>query len=201
MINPRITGTYISRLRKEKDWTQLELADRLNVTPQAVSRWEKGDSFPDIAVMAALSKLFAISVDDLLNGGPRVAQPQDKRKSSGMILNELAEGHLSNVSRLVKEDPANVDALIEVAPLTSLARAEVDHPGHVHFFNMLVHFQSARVLSIASAARASLVRASRIIAAISWRMLGSANFRKASGWLLPPARCNEASIKLYAKVD
>jgi transcriptional regulator with XRE-family HTH domain len=73
MIDSRITGAYISRLRRDKDWTQLDLADQLNVTHQAVSRWEKGDSFPDIAVLARMAALFGISVDDLLNGGPTAA--------------------------------------------------------------------------------------------------------------------------------
>ena len=124
MINSRITGTYISRLRKEKDWTQLELADRLSVTPQAVSRWEKGDSFPDIAVLAQLGRTFGISVDDLLNGGPSMVRPQGSRKSTGEMLNEIAEGRLENVAKMVRVDPANVDVLIDVAPLAKAIAAQ-----------------------------------------------------------------------------
>ncbi len=70
MIDSRKTGAYISKLRKEKDWTQLDLSDRLHVTPQAVSRWETGDSFPDLNTLVEIGKVFRVSVDDLLDGEP-----------------------------------------------------------------------------------------------------------------------------------
>jgi len=68
IVEPRRTGAYISRLRKEKDWTQQDLAERLFVTNQAVSRWELGDSFPDITILPRLAQLFGVSIDELLNG-------------------------------------------------------------------------------------------------------------------------------------
>lgn len=48
MIDTRVIGVYISYLRKDRDLTQLELAERLNVSHQAVSKWERGESVPDI---------------------------------------------------------------------------------------------------------------------------------------------------------
>jgi DNA-binding XRE family transcriptional regulator len=44
MINSRKIGAYISKLRKEKDLTQVELADKLNISHQAISKWERGES-------------------------------------------------------------------------------------------------------------------------------------------------------------
>lgn len=41
-------GTFISELRKERGWTQLELAQKLNVTDKAVSKWERGATYPEI---------------------------------------------------------------------------------------------------------------------------------------------------------
>ena len=41
-------GTFISELRKERGWTQLELAQKLNVTDKAVSKWEQGATYPEI---------------------------------------------------------------------------------------------------------------------------------------------------------
>ena len=117
MIDSRITGAYISRLRREKDWTQLEMADKLNVTHQAVSRWEKGDSFPDIAVLSSLAGLLGVSVDDLLNGGPTPPRQPGQRVSTGGVLNELAQGRAANVARMVREDQADIQTIIEAAPL------------------------------------------------------------------------------------
>ena len=53
MLDMRKVGTYISGLRKQKDMTQVELADMLNVSHQAVSKWERGESMPDIGLFEA----------------------------------------------------------------------------------------------------------------------------------------------------
>ncbi|WP_374992218.1 helix-turn-helix transcriptional regulator [Paenibacillus sp. LHD-38] len=52
-------GAYISKLRKEHDLTQSKLAESLNVTRQAVSKWEMGDSFPDIRYYRSYLKFLA----------------------------------------------------------------------------------------------------------------------------------------------
>jgi len=116
MIDSRITGAYISRLRRDKDWTQMELADKLNVSHQAVSRWETGDSFPDIATLAQMASLFGVSVDELLNGG-RIAEGR-KHPPTGQVLMDMAQGRTADVTRLVQEDPANLEALIDAASLS-----------------------------------------------------------------------------------
>src|SRR5215212_11429383 len=87
MISASRTGAYISALRKAKDWTQLDLAQRLQVTHQAVSQWEKGTSFPDVGLLPQMARQFGVSVDDLLNGGP-VARTG--RMTRGAMVEELA---------------------------------------------------------------------------------------------------------------
>jgi len=116
MIDSRITGVYISHLRHAKDWTQLELADKLNVTHQAVSRWEKGDSFPDIATLSNMATLFGVSVDDLLNGGPG-APRQPGKATTGDLLAELSKGHTETVARQVQNEEADIESLIDAAKL------------------------------------------------------------------------------------
>lgn len=61
-------GAFISELRKNKDYTQAELAGLLNVSHQAVSKWERGESLPDIALLPSLGTLLGITVDELLKG-------------------------------------------------------------------------------------------------------------------------------------
>ena len=60
-------GTKIYEKRKEKGLTQEALAEKLGVSPQAVSKWENDASCPDIALLPKLAKLFEISVDELLS--------------------------------------------------------------------------------------------------------------------------------------
>ncbi|MBQ8198221.1 MAG: helix-turn-helix transcriptional regulator [Lachnospiraceae bacterium] len=61
-------GLFVSRLRKEQNMTQKELAERLGVTDKAVSKWERGLSFPDISLLEPLADTFDVSVMELLQG-------------------------------------------------------------------------------------------------------------------------------------
>ena len=62
-----IFAKKLQQLRQQTGWSQEQLADRLNVTRQAVAKWERGAGFPDIDNMQALAKLFNTSVDELLD--------------------------------------------------------------------------------------------------------------------------------------
>ena len=60
-------GQIIRRLRKERNLTQEELAQQLNVTFQAVSRWENGTGMPDISQVVPLASVFGVTTDALFN--------------------------------------------------------------------------------------------------------------------------------------
>lgn len=61
-------GTKIAQARREQGITQLELADRMSVTRQTVSRWETGAAVPDIEKVADLAEILQVSCDYLLKG-------------------------------------------------------------------------------------------------------------------------------------
>ncbi len=61
-------GKFLSELRKEKGLTQIQLAEQLNVTDKAISRWETGKNYPDIELFENISKVLDISVSELLEG-------------------------------------------------------------------------------------------------------------------------------------
>ncbi len=67
-MNQYVTGEIIKKLREENGLTQLELAKELNVTDKAVSRWETGKGYPDIAILEPLSVKLGVSVTELLAG-------------------------------------------------------------------------------------------------------------------------------------
>lgn len=68
MANSKATGTFIAECRKEKGLTQKALGEKLNVTDRAVSKWETGRSFPDVAILEDLCQELGISVSELLAG-------------------------------------------------------------------------------------------------------------------------------------
>lgn len=65
-------GQRFQRLRKNAGLTQEEVATKLNITPQAVSKWENDASAPDISVLAELSDILSVSLDELLGKQPTV---------------------------------------------------------------------------------------------------------------------------------
>ena len=80
-------GTKISELRKARGMTQDELADKMGVSPQAVSKWENDLSMPDLPVLIELSDFFHISLDDFLKEKVQTVDllPVDKRKDIEQI--------------------------------------------------------------------------------------------------------------------
>ena len=67
-------GAFLASLRRERGWTQKELAQQLYVTDKAVSKWERGLSMPDPALLLPLAELFGVSVTELLQGRRMEAQ-------------------------------------------------------------------------------------------------------------------------------
>ena len=63
------TGKFIAKKRKSMNMTQNELAKKLQITDKAVSKWERGLSFPDISILIPLAEILNISLYDLLIGG------------------------------------------------------------------------------------------------------------------------------------
>ena len=66
MVDTRAVGRLIATLRQTKGLTQQQLAAALNVSHQAVSKWENGAALPDIQTLLDLTKLFGITVEQLL---------------------------------------------------------------------------------------------------------------------------------------
>ncbi len=69
-----IIAANLSGLRKEKGLTQAELAEKLNYSDKAVSRWERGDTLPDISVLYELCRFYNITLDDLVSEEPVIRE-------------------------------------------------------------------------------------------------------------------------------
>lgn len=64
-------GSFIAALRKASGLTQRELAEKLNVSDKAVSRWEREESLPDLSLIPAIAEIFGVTADELLRGERR----------------------------------------------------------------------------------------------------------------------------------
>ncbi len=85
-------GNRIANRRKEKGLTQLQLAERLNVSNRTVSKWENGDGYPDITILPNLSDILEISIDELIRGEE---------------LCDIAEKEQANTDNLLDKSTAN----------------------------------------------------------------------------------------------
>lgn len=105
MFDMNTIGKTIRQARIQQNMTQMELADRMGVSFQAVSNWERGNSMPDISKLEPLCKVLQLNVQQLLSG-----QPQ----STAAVVKVLT----------LQEEPLTVDELAEVAPLLPPAQME-----------------------------------------------------------------------------
>lgn len=67
-LNKQAFGAFLAQLRREKGWTQKDLAEKLYVSDKAVSKWERGLSVPDVSLLLPLAELLGVSVTELLEG-------------------------------------------------------------------------------------------------------------------------------------
>lgn len=93
-MNTEKIGKFIAQKRKDKNYTQKELALKLGVTDRAVSKWERGLGCPDISLLEDLSKILDISIVELLNG----EQKEDVK---------ILEKDLINSMKISKENEKN----------------------------------------------------------------------------------------------
>ena len=61
-------GKFIAECRKKNNLTQAQLAEKLNITDRAISKWENGKAMPDSSIMLELCEILKISVNELLSG-------------------------------------------------------------------------------------------------------------------------------------
>lgn len=95
-------GRRIARLRLAKTATQERLAKELNVSPQAVSKWENDINYPDISLLPDLARFLGVSVDELLSGASASAQESEAAQESA------AEKSTAAVVSVAADEPAEI---------------------------------------------------------------------------------------------
>jgi transcriptional regulator with XRE-family HTH domain len=137
MLDARIIGSRISKHRKDKDLTQVELANQLNVSHQAVSKWERGESIPDLATLIHLADKFNTTIDNLFKGN----LTDSSRKPIHSFVTHIVDKKPEEAAKLVNSGHSDIDQLVEMAPLlkSSELRSITVDVDSVHFdFDHLV---------------------------------------------------------------
>ncbi|MFT4195947.1 helix-turn-helix domain-containing protein [Ottowia sp.] len=93
-------GTQIAVLRKTKEWTQADLAERIGVEPETISRFERGATTPSLQTLEKISHCLRVRIGELL--AETSAQPDDQASKIAAWLAELDEPHRTFVVDQVK---------------------------------------------------------------------------------------------------
>lgn len=101
--SPETLGRRIARLRLARTATQERLAKELNVSPQAVSKWENDINYPDISLLPDLARFLGVSVDELLSGASASAQETAAAQENAAVRESAAE-----VVSVAADEPAEI---------------------------------------------------------------------------------------------
>ena len=82
-------GKFIAECRKQKNLTQMQLAEKLGITDKAISKWERGITMPDTSIMLELCEILGISVNELLSG-EKINMENNNQKNEQLLL-EMAK--------------------------------------------------------------------------------------------------------------
>lgn len=95
-------GKFIAECRKEKNLTQAQLAEKLNITDRAVSKWERAKGMPDTSIMLDLCSELDITVNELLSG-ERIDMDKYDKKAEELLLGMIKEKEIRDRELLVLE--------------------------------------------------------------------------------------------------
>ena len=94
-------GKFIAKCRKKNNLTQMQLAEKLNITDRTISKWENGKAMPDSSIMLDLCKELKISVNELLNGEKDTTKSFDKTIIESITENEKNQKNIYQGSILL----------------------------------------------------------------------------------------------------
>lgn len=103
-------GRRIARLRLARTATQERLAKELNVSPQAVSKWENDINYPDISLLPDLARFLGVSVDELLSGASASTQESAAEKSTAEVVPVAADEPAEIVEESAEQENQGIAA-------------------------------------------------------------------------------------------
>ena len=90
-MDQKKVGSFLKELRKERDITQEQLAEKLNVSGRTVSRWETGSNMPDISILVELAEFYGVSIPEIIDGERKSETMNEEVKETALKLSDYAE--------------------------------------------------------------------------------------------------------------
>lgn len=90
-MDQKKTGSFLRELRKEKQLTQEQLAERFGVTNRSVSRWETGSNMPDLSILVELADFYDVDIRDIIDGERKGEDMNKEEKERLQLVADYAE--------------------------------------------------------------------------------------------------------------
>lgn len=134
MFNMIKIGKKICTLRKEQNMTQVELADQLGISYQAVSNWERGNSMPDIGKLPELAAIFNTSLDELIGEKCVLVEAAVNNQLVECITqNEISKEELDSTLPLLK--PSQVETIVKDSDLLKSTKHKINIESFLPYMN------------------------------------------------------------------
>lgn len=95
-------GAFVAQLRKERGLTQKELADKLNVTDKAVSKWETGKGFPDVKLLEPLAQALGVSLVELMQGKLQETETLTVAEAGAVVSQAMGQSEKTTARRYLR---------------------------------------------------------------------------------------------------
>ena len=95
-------GTFLKLLRKEKNLTQEQLAERLGVSNRTVSRWENGNNMPDISLLSEIAEFYDVSIPELIYGERKSENMREEAKEVAETMSDYAKAEKETLVKSIR---------------------------------------------------------------------------------------------------
>ena len=123
-------GSFLKELRKEKNITQEQLAEQLNVSGRTVSRWETGSNMPDISIQVDLAEFYNVSISEIIDGERKSEKMNKEVKETALKISDYAE--VINQKIKMKFFWLTIIALIGMIAFVVIEASGLDTPGSLY---------------------------------------------------------------------
>ncbi len=159
-MEKKTMGSFIAVLRKANGMTQRELAEKLNVSDKAVSRWERDECAPDLSLIPVIADIFGVTADELLRG-ERISDSRrsdasqgensDRTESGGEGFSPKSKKQIAEIVRIAVTKHNAVMVLIAVlsllGPASALLFNSIDIPFLGLFISLVIYVVAAAVIA------------------------------------------------------
>ncbi|SHO45083.1 helix-turn-helix domain-containing protein [Anaerocolumna xylanovorans] len=154
-------GTLLCRLRKEKGMTQKQIADKLNISDKAISKWERGLGCPDVSLLGGLSNIFEVNIEKILAGDlkPNNVQMGNLKRikfyvcpNCGNVINNTGDAEVSCCGRKLSPlaaKPADEMHTVAVEDTEGEYYITFNHEmSKTHYISFVAYVTSDRILLV-----------------------------------------------------